>query len=393
MATDAAKAVAAPNQAVRSLAVRPSEWAVIAFVGYVVLRAGPGALSALTPTVVGRATLLVLVLVLVGEFVLMRRGLALAWPENTERLQHFFRLTLPLAVTPMVAGVALVLISAPNQSVTADSGRVFLVISAVVYAAALTSPLLALWLAVWVEVRTSGKVEAASFARSTALGLLDTARDWLPLVVMISGYSWMGAVMDLTPVQSADATLAGIDRAMFGVDPVAALQAIITPALSEYLAFAYSFYAVLFPLVFGALAVSGNRPAFRETSFAVCLGLALSYVSYTLVPARGPVLSQQFEVPLDLYFVGSIKEALMDASRITFDCFPSMHTALSLVFLAAIYRHARRLFWVLLPVVGVIPFACVYLRYHYVIDVLAGAVFALMLTAIARFVVRAPLLR
>jgi membrane-associated phospholipid phosphatase len=38
----------------------------------------------------------------------------------------------------------------------------------------------------------------------------------------------------------------------------------------------------------------------------------------------------------------------------------------------ATQRHARKLFWTLSPIVLSIPIACVYLRYHYVIDVLAG---------------------
>ncbi len=357
---------------------------ILAFLALVVARAGPGALAALTPTVVGRAELLVLTLVLVGEFVLAQRGLRLKWPPGTETLQRRFRLSLPLVVTPMVVAVGIVVVAAPAQTITADSGRVLLVISAVIHATALTSGLFALWLAAWVEVRSSGTFEPARFARRSAVGLLDAARDWLPLVVMISGYSWMGAVMDLTPVHSADARLALLDQAIFGVDPVEALQGFVTPALSEYLAFAYAFYAVLFPLVFGAFSLEPTRDAFRETTFSVCLGLAIAYVSYTLVPARGPVFSRSFTVPLDLYYVGSIKEALMDASRITYDCFPSMHTALSVVLLLALHRHTRRLFWAVLPVAGVIPFACVYLRYHYVVDVLAGAVLAVALTLASR---------
>jgi membrane-associated phospholipid phosphatase len=191
--------------------------------------------------------------------------------------------------------------------------------------------------------------------------------------------------MDLTPVQSADAALAAIDRVLFlGVDPVAALQAIITPALSEYLAICYSFYALLFPLCFGAVLFRAGRTPFRETGFAIGLGLLIAYVSYTLVPAKGPLFTGQFTVPLDLYYSASVKAALMDLSRITWDCFPSMHTTLSVVMLLQLRRYASTLFRVVLPLAAPIPFACVYLRYHYVIDVLVGLAFAGALLWVAR---------
>jgi membrane-associated phospholipid phosphatase len=50
------------------------------------------------------------------------------------------------------------------------------------------------------------------------------------------------------------------------------------------------------------------------------------------------------------------------------------------VLLWGAFRHTRRLFWVLAPFVLCIPFACVYLRYHYVVDILAGLLLFLGVT-------------
>ena len=67
-----------------------------------------------------------------------------------------------------------------------------------------------------------------------------------------------------------------------------------------------------------------------------------------------------------------IKEQLMDRTRVPRDCFPSLHTCLTVLLMWGAWRHARSVFWALLPFTVFIPFACVYLRYHYVADVLAG---------------------
>ena len=69
----------------------------------------------------------------------------------------------------------------------------------------------------------------------------------------------------------------------------------------------------------------------------------------------------------------------MDRTRITYDCFPSFHTAGALLLSWGCWRHARKVFWLTLPMVASIPFACVYLRYHYVIDVVAGIALASVL--------------
>ena len=55
------------------------------------------------------------------------------------------------------------------------------------------------------------------------------------------------------------------------------------------------------------------------------------------------------------------------------DCFPSGHTEIALVVLLYAWRFERRYFCGLLPAVGLLLFSTVYLRYHYVVDVLAGA--------------------
>jgi membrane-associated phospholipid phosphatase len=120
--------------------------------------------------------------------------------------------------------------------------------------------------------------------------------------------------------------------------------------------------------------------------------LLLSYVSYSLIPVKGPLLTRTFDVSLEYYLIGPVKEAMMDATRVTWDCFPSMHTCCTMLMAWCCWRHVRRLFWALLPIFVSMPLACVYLRYHYVIDVLVGLVLAVvMITLTTRF--RSVLLR
>jgi membrane-associated phospholipid phosphatase len=179
--------------------------------------------------------------------------------------------------------------------------------------------------------------------------------------------------------------MAAADRVLFlGRDPLDLLEGLISRPLSEWLAFAYSFYAVLYPLVFGAVFLFHGNETVRRATTPVGLALLGSYVSYSLIPVKGPLLSRTFTVSLDLYIIGPLKEAMMDVTRITFDCFPSMHTACTMIMAYLAWRYVRRLFWWIVPVVVSMPLACVYLRYHYVVDVLAGLAVAAVVIAVDR---------
>jgi membrane-associated phospholipid phosphatase len=243
--------------------------------------------------------------------------------------------------------------------------------------AGLGLPTVLVWLAAGLEMKRTSALNPRSLLLNHGAGLLHTLRDWAPLLFILSAYAWMDAVAGGKIGEGRDDVLAAIDRALFlGRDPLELLERVINQPLSEWLAFAYSFYAVLYPLVLGAVFMFGGRPALRESAFAVGAACLIGYVSYSLVPVKGPVLTRTFDVSLDLYLLASVKEAMMDATRITYDCFPSMHTCCTVLLAWCAHRHVRRLFWWILPVVISMPLACVYLRYHYVTDVIAGLLLA-----------------
>jgi membrane-associated phospholipid phosphatase len=66
----------------------------------------------------------------------------------------------------------------------------------------------------------------------------------------------------------------------------------------------------------------------------------------------------------------------MNYARIRRDVFPSMHVAISFVVWLYAYRSSKKLFWILSPLILSLWFSTVYLRYHYLVDVLAGLVLA-----------------
>ncbi len=108
----------------------------------------------------------------------------------------------------------------------------------------------------------------------------------------------------------------------------------------------------------------------------------MSYIGYLLVPARGPrfLLKHLEQIPLrGLWLFHAMQGTLDRLESAHYDCFPSGHTELTILACWGSRMVSNRLFQVYFAYTLSIIFATVYLRYHYTVDLLAGAIVALFL--------------
>jgi membrane-associated phospholipid phosphatase len=118
---------------------------------------------------------------------------------------------------------------------------------------------------------------------------------------------------------------------------------------------------------------------FREMMCGVLVVTFFGLLDYLLVPAVGPVyaLRAHHTIPLDQPLVVFNRQAeFMDFARIRRDVFPSLHVGIAFVVWLYAYRNSKRLFWVLSPLILSLWVSTVYLRYHYLVDCIAGLILA-----------------
>jgi len=168
-----------------------------------------------------------------------------------------------------------------------------------------------------------------------------------------------------------DARLALADERLFGAFADAWRGALGRPAWLTDLAGAcyVSFYA--FPLVVGlAIFLGRTRRDFETFTFTTETAFFLPYVGYVAMPASGP----RDLVTLGGAHVAQVTHAFVASVELNdFDAFPSGHTAVALVVAALGARAFPKWGAAFFAVAGAIVFSTVYLAYHYVIDVVAGA--------------------
>jgi membrane-associated phospholipid phosphatase len=205
-------------------------------------------------------------------------------------------------------------------------------------------------------------------------------------VAITAAYLNMGHALARLGAPLWDDTLFRLDRLLVGTTPSLLLQPLVHPALTEALSLCYGLFIPYF-------ATSLVWYFFRELPvarrfFAGLLGLySVGFLGNLLVPARGPyiALAGLFTVPLVGGPITEANAALVALGSSHVDVFPSLHCAASAFILAFDHRHSRgrfRLF--LVPVVG-LWLSTLYLRYHYLVDLLAGfALAALAWRAVTR---------
>lgn len=211
--------------------------------------------------------------------------------------------------------------------------------------------------------------------------------DWLPAIFCIVVYENLHDIVRLVHEETLDQTLARIDLWLFGVQPTVWLQGIANPWLTDVLAFAYGSYFFTPTILATLLYVHGRTSEFRTFMLLVITAMYAGFLGYMLVPAVGPLhtLRDVYTSPVQLtgVWLHDATSALMNEYRaINRDCFPSLHTAISTVTLAWAWRvrdrvpSGRLLARVYLVLTLALWFSTVYLRYHWVIDVIAGWVLA-----------------
>jgi membrane-associated phospholipid phosphatase len=200
-------------------------------------------------------------------------------------------------------------------------------------------------------------------------------------------FNSLGALIAGIHPVTFDGYLIAIDHALFGVHPTVWLERLISPTLTSTLQFAYLSY-YLIPTSLGIVLIARGRfEEFEEALFGILLCFYLSYLGYLLVPALGPRATLSALQTGDLQvspLIESLQEMLNRLEQNKTDAFPSGHTAVSLLSLYYAGKAREKILAAcLIPVVTGLIISTVYLRYHYVIDVIAGIALTCVTIALA----------
>ena len=211
-----------------------------------------------------------------------------------------------------------------------------------------------------------------------------------------------------------DGVLAGIDRSVFGTDPWRLTHALL-PSAEATRIIDLAYHPFFFPMTMGIAICTflplDSRHRLRHTlSFAMLIIVPTSLVA-ALVPAVGPcfeafyhqnlqfaeltntLAAQQASLVANGYpgfesLAAQAKlQSLLGAPSIAdgggIAALPSMHNALSTLFLCFVMGFSRHWLWLAVPYSALILFGSVHLGWHYAIDGVVGIALAFLMWRIA----------
>ena len=202
-------------------------------------------------------------------------------------------------------------------------------------------------------------------------------RDSMPFVFCGEIYASLHDLIRWVHAPDITGSLYRWDLALFGVEPTVWAERFSHPFLADYFTVCYWLFYVLGPLLGLFLYLKKDRPAFRYTMVTIVLCLYLGYIGYVAWPDSAPRLfmPEAYSIPLQgMMFLDYSRDVMVVVPLTAYGAFPSIDCAVALLTLMLAWRHLRWFFWVQLPLgVGLIV-GTVYLRHHWVVDILAGFV-------------------
>lgn len=198
-----------------------------------------------------------------------------------------------------------------------------------------------------------------------------------------------------------DHLFAAWEQQLFGFQPAYEFcKAVPSRVFSELMAMSYASYYPLIALTAGYYAVR-RYDEFERASFVIMGSFFLYYVIFVLIPVTGPQYyygaigldrvahgifpnvhdyfnthQARLSCPgySDGFFYHLVESAHQAGERPT-AAFPSSHVGITLILLLlAWHNRSKGLFFTVLPLFILMCFATVYIRAHYVIDVVAGLI-------------------
>jgi membrane-associated phospholipid phosphatase len=251
-------------------------------------------------------------------------------------------------------------------------------------------------LAVWLDGRVADRAGILTRYGLMAAGVLIVAAlvrrenrfppmarvlvNFYPIAFVPILYESLGPLIVAARPVARDDLLIAADRWLLGTDATVWLQRFLRPALTDFFFVSYLTYYFI-AIALGAVLWRRSPPTARRFIFTLTLAYVVSYAGYFVVPAFGPrvALASSHTVALETTTVSrTISSTLDELENTKFDVFPSGHTMIAVVVTIVAFQRARDAFWWLLPVAASLVISTVYCRYHYVVDLIAGAILAVI---------------
>ncbi len=215
------------------------------------------------------------------------------------------------------------------------------------------------------------------------------------IVSLLSSFFQLREILPAVSPWTDDASIYAFDLRVFGFEPSVVLDRFVNRTTTEWFAFFYFLYFLILcvhvlPIVYW----SKDTVLLGRFAIGTLMMFLTAHVVYMIVPGYGPYwyLKGTFVHELEGGTFWRLVRETVDAGGAQKDIFPSLHTAAPTFFAIFSFRHRRLVpFKYSWPVVAFLAtqmiIATMFLRWHYLVDIVAGLTLATGASLLGQYVV------
>jgi hypothetical protein len=204
------------------------------------------------------------------------------------------------------------------------------------------------------------------------------------LASVLGSYFQLREILPAVSPHSLDAAIYAFDLRVFGYEPSVAWDRFITRETTEWFAFFYFLYFLILSVhVLPMMLAARDTQRLSRFALGLLIVFCCAHLMYMLVPGYGPYsyLAGTFQHDLRGGLFWQLVRETVEAGGPQKDIFPSLHTAAPTYFAIFSFRHRDRMpfryTWPVMAFVATqIIIATMFLRWHYLIDIVAGIALA-----------------
>jgi membrane-associated phospholipid phosphatase len=233
---------------------------------------------------------------------------------------------------------------------------------------------------------------------------LKVLRYWYGIAVILISFKESYHIIHSLKLPDWDPVFIKMDYAIFGVNPTEWAYKFASPALTEFMQIIYVYYYLMI-IIYGleVFLLWKRYEEFKYVLLVLFTGFFLSYLLYMVFPAAGPrfylhnFYSISKELP-GLFLTEPLRNFLNFGESIPTgtinpldyvqrDAMPSLHVSVALLIAYLSGKIKSKSFYFYLPYFFLLCISTIYLRYHYVVDIFAGIIMAVISIVLSRYFV------
>jgi membrane-associated phospholipid phosphatase len=220
-----------------------------------------------------------------------------------------------------------------------------------------------------------------AFTRHRTERVLSAVRYLYPVLLFTFLYRSTADTMFLLFDHYLDDRIVSFEMSILGIEPTIWTDRFLPqPILTDVLSACYFSYYLMIPVFTLWVFVRKDYRILRRSLSAISLTFFLSYLLFFLFPAEGPRWHQaeNYLHPVTGVIFRPMVDLVIANGAVHGGAMPSSHTGVALIILIYCWRHYRRVAIWLTAVVFGLAGGAVWGRFHYVTDIVVGALVAIV---------------